>query len=391
MEKKTAELANLVQMPKEGQESKIRPSNDLASYDIDMSPLANPTPTERYRLVDNHLQWQQSLPCNVFDAGGLLSFQKLDAIKEQFEALGALNITNTGIEATAQNDVPMDILEGLGFGEEEQFKWGGLTSGRTNLKYISKLMRETDDYPKHLFLLPHNEILYQRFMPERLLFFCARPTKRGEGGRTFAHCAKRTEAYIAGCGPVGLELLEKMRAGGFTIVTGFLDDKHPEKAKNYFRSWQDRFGTKDKDEALAVARASKHQFDECEWMLEPVKDVDGNDCFTLMTSITIPAFKKDGRDGKSYMFFPRVALDGPMAHNGHRRFLLGPKKEELTPVETAILLQAFLATREGMYYKAGDILLVDNIRFGHSRESYDGTRKVYASMAGTFWTDDAVK
>jgi hypothetical protein len=278
-------------------------------------------------------------------------------------------------------------LEELGFGESEQFKWGGLTSGRTNLKYISKSMRETDDYPQDLFLLPHNEILYQRFMPERLLFFCSLPTKAGQGGRTFVHSAEKAEASISGCGPEGQALLRKMREYGFTIITGFLDENHPEKSKNYFRSWQDRFGTRSREEALHVCQESKHQFDSCHWMEEPAgPNVAAS--YTLMTSITIPAYKTDPRDGKSYMLFPRIALDDPQPHNGHRRFMLG-NGEELTQVETAILLQAFLATREGCYYNAGDILLVDNIRYGHSRESYAGTRKIYASMAGTFWTDDA--
>ncbi|MBL8712807.1 MAG: hypothetical protein JNM12_07890 [Alphaproteobacteria bacterium] len=355
---------------------------------LDMSLVANATENERYRMPDNEGQWAENLPVNVFDAEGELTPEKMTAIKLRFATLGTLQVINTGIRAAEQNDVPMNILEGLGFGEQEQFKWGGLTSGRTNLKYISKCMRETDDYPKHLFLLPHNEILYQRFMPERLLFFCSRTNGTGQGGRTFAHCAKKTEAYIAQFA-VGRALLARMKQFGFTIETGFLDENHPEKSKNYFRSWQDRFGTHDRAEAMKVCAESTHQFDEGFWMEEPVTAADGSSVPTLMTRITIPAFKTDERDGETYMLFPRIALDGPRAHNGHRRFLIGDGAE-LTPEETVILLQAFMATREGRYYNEGDILLVDNIRYGHSRESYAGSRKIYASMAGMFWTDDVV-
>ncbi len=357
-------------------------------FEIDLGFLAHATESERYHFPDNRAQWAEELPANIFDAEGELTPAKMAAVRLRFADLGALQVVNTGLKAAQQHDVPMPVLEGLGFGEQEQFKWGGLTSGRTNLEYISKCMRETDDYPHHLFLLPHNEILYQRFMPERLLFFCSRPTVEGSGGRTFAHCAKKTEKFIASCGQAGRELLRKMRAYGFTIETGFLDENHPEKAKNYFRSWQDRFGTSDPDEAIAVCRQSTHQFDSCEWMEEPVRATNGAPVPTLMTSITIPAFKTDSRDGETYMLFPRIALDGPRAHNGHRRFLLG-NGQELSPAETCILLHAFLATRQGKYYNEGDILLVDNIRYGHSRESFEGDRKIYASMAGMFWTDDA--
>lgn len=358
-------------------------------YKVDMSTVAHATDDERYRMPDNRTQWAESFPdTNVFDAGGRLTDLKMQAIRKRFAETGALHISNTGLTAVEQADIPMDILEGLGFGEKDQFKWGGLTSGRTNLKYISRCMRETDAYPDHLFLLPHNEILYQRFMPERLLFFCAKPTEAGSGGRTFAHCAKKTEAYIANCGYAGQELLRKMRKYGFTILTGFLDDNHPQKATNYFRSWQDRFGTTDRDEAMEILKQSTHQFDSGYWMAEEMKAADGKTSWTLMTSITIPAYKLDPRDGHSYMLFPRIALDGPKVQNGHRRFLLG-NGEELNDAETAILLQAFLATREGQYYTRGDILLVDNIRYGHARESFEGTRRIYASMAGQFWTDDA--
>ena len=38
----------------------------------------------------------------------------------------------------------------------------------------------------------------------------------------------------------------------------------------------------------------------------------------------------------------------------------------------------------------GDLLLVDNIRYGHSREAYSGPRSVGVAMAGMFWTDDVV-
>ncbi len=357
----------------------------MTVYEIDYSLVTDTPPGERYRLPDNRGQWAEELPVTLFDAGGALTPQKLAEIRARYEEAKALHITNTGLTAGNPHDLSAEILDALGFGEKDQFQWGGMTSGRTNLKYISKAMRDTDDYPADKFLLPHNEILYQRFMPERLLFYCAKATLRGEGGRTFVHCAKKAEAYIAQCGPEGRALLDKMRKGGFTIVTGFLDDNHPAKAFNYFRSWQDRFDTTCKDTALSRCLASHHQFDEAYWMDEK----DSPDAPTLMTSVTIPAFKKDVRDGETYMFFPRIALDGPRPHNGYRRFLVGPDRQELTDAETAILLQSFMATREGTYYAPGDILLVDNIRYGHSRESFTGSRKIYAAMSGQFWTDDA--
>ncbi|MFT5684373.1 MAG: hypothetical protein ACI8RZ_005314, partial [Myxococcota bacterium] len=142
------------------------------------------------------------------------------------------------------------------------------------------------------------------------------------------------------------------------------------------------FDTTDQDEALARCQASTDQFDDCWWKAD-----DGT--HTLMTRIRIPAFKHDPRDGRRYLLFPRIALDAPALHNGWRRFPLGCGRA-LTNTEVDLLLDAFCTTREGLHYEAGDLLLVDNIRYGHSRESFSGPRSVGVVMAGSFWTDDVV-
>tara|TARA_R110002124_G_scaffold149220_1_gene315032 strand:+ start:173927 stop:175006 length:1080 start_codon:yes stop_codon:yes gene_type:complete len=353
-------------------------------HKINFNTVANPPEGQRFHYPEYKSDWKDvSFPMHIFDAQGQLNEAKLGQIRDQFNKTGALHIINSGLDADPEK-LADHILHGLGFGHDEQFKWGGNVSGRTNLKTVSPAMRDTDDYPKDLFLLPHNEILYQHSMPLRLMFFCEATTQDGHGGRTFVHSAKRVEDYIRNCGPEGEQLLEKMEAGGFTIITGFLDEDHPQKDQNYFRSWQERFGTKCLDQALNNCKAASDQFDECWWK----EEVDGDRVFhTLMTTINIPAFKVDERDGERYMLFPRIALDEPTIYNGYRRYLIGPDDEELTKTETAILLQAFLQTREGRYYKPTDILLVDNIKYGHGRESYEGSRKVYASMAGQFKTD----
>lgn len=82
------------------------------------------------------------------------------------------------------------------------------------------------------------------------------------------------------------------------------------------------------------------------------------------------------------MLFPRIALDGPAAVNGWRRYPLGDGRA-LTEAEIGLLIGAFLATREAVRWQAGDILLVDNLRHGHSREAYTGERRIGVAMAGS--------
>ncbi len=342
-----------------------------------------------YHMPNNKKQWDEKFSMRVFDAKGNLDNKNLALIKEEFKQWGALHVINTGLCPSHGGDIPQEVIDATGFGKENQFKWGGHFSGRTQLQYISKNMRETDQYPQELFLLPHNEILYQRFMPESLLFYCVMPASTACGGRTFVHSAKQVEQLIKKSGKDGIALLDKMKKHGFLIITGFLDENHPQKKNNYFRSWQDRFGTSSHDEALTICKESKYQFDDCAWQKEETLGIDGKPSYTLMTRITVPAFKIDEQEGEPYLLFPRLALDRPKAQNGYRSYPLG-NGEELTVREKNILLKAFWESRQARNQEPGDLLLVNNLQFGHARESFSGNRKVSVSMAGIFWTDDVV-
>ncbi len=322
---------------------------------------------------------ERRFSARTFDAAGGLNPDRLSPviaaeILREFGRHGALHVKNTGIRAEHAGDLPEPVLHALGFGGADAFPWGGMSSGRTVRRALSRELRATDDYPPHLWLLPHNEVLYQRNLPARLLFFSATDCAPGAGGRTFVHASARLEAWLRSCGAAGAALLGDLERHGLLIEMGFLHEDHPSKPLNFFRSWQDRFGTQDRDEAEARCRAARHQFDDCRWRSEP----GGLD--TLMTRVRVPAFH-DGPEGRR-MLFPRIALDGPAAVNGWRRYPLGDGRA-LTEAEIGLLIGAFLATREAVRWGAGDILLVDNLRCGHSREAYTGERRIGVAMAGS--------
>jgi hypothetical protein len=109
-----------------------------------------------------------------------------------------------------------------------------------------------------------------------------------------------------------------------------------------------------------------------------------------MTRVWVPAFYVDPTTGRESMLFPRIGLDPPSIVNGHRRYPLGDGRE-LTDREVDLLLRAFIATREGVHYESGDILLCDNIRYGHSRESFDPPRTIGVAMAGQVSTEHLLR
>ncbi len=312
-------------------------------------PLASfaPAPPNRYALK--------------LDSGEELGARTLEGldfacIARELQRHGAVHVRRTGLTALDEA-----TLARLGFGADEAFAWGGAQCGRTHRRALTKHLRATDDYPRHLWLLPHNEVLYQRELPARLLFFSAAACD----GRTFVHAATHLRAWLEARAPA---LVDALRTHGILIEMGFIDERHPQRSENYFRSWQERFGTTSREEAEARCRAATSQFDECWW-----REDDG--CFTLMTRIRVPAFHGET------MLFPRIPLDPPSLRNGFRRYPKG-NGEEFSDEETNLLLHAFLATREGVRWEAGDLLLLDNLRYGHSREPFEGPRALGVAMAG---------
>ncbi|WNG39399.1 TauD/TfdA family dioxygenase [Archangium violaceum] len=363
------------QARRQREEAQSKPIPSLARFANTASD-----PSQRYAIAPAFVRRDELFSVRTFNAEGALDARAFEAIRREFARHGVLHIRNTGLSLSEPGQLDVSLLESLGFGQNSSFAWGGMNSGRTTRKALSRELRATDEYPAHLWLLPHNEVLYQRHMPASLLFFSASACPIAQGGRTFVHEADGMERWIRSRGPKGEALLRALREHGMLIEMGFVDERHPEKHKNFFRSWQDRFETHSRDEAEARCRASTLQFDECWWREEPTPSREP--CFTLMTRVRVPGFYVDPASGRETMFFPRIALDPPSIVNGHRRYPLGNGRE-LDDDEVDLLLGAFLATREGLHYEAGDILLCDNIRYGHSREAFTPPRTLGVAMANT--------
>ncbi|MDE1153757.1 MAG: TauD/TfdA family dioxygenase [Micavibrio sp.] len=301
------------------------------------------------------------------DARGSLTAETIGIAQAAFKTDGAVHIGNTEVTSAEQL---LPLLAALGFGADEQFTGGGRTAAAWQQKWAAPGLRRLDFYPPHLYLLPNGEIHYQRVFPQRILFYCQRPANAG--GRTYIHSAKALQRQLARTA-TGRQLLEKLAQHGLMIETGFLDANHPGKSKNYHQSWQERFRSDNKVEALAAAQAQSDEYDSCWWQ-------ENSGYSTLMTRLVLPAFVA-APDGEEYMRFPRIAMDAAEFHNGYRRFPLG-NGVELSDTEKMLLRSAYLQTQSGYDWQRGDIILMDNIRCAHSREPFTGPRDVWLGMAG---------
>lgn len=369
-----------------GNEGALFPEKNQRWWRVGRAILWDPRMTPA--LLDRAF-WQQQaqamrserFSARALDAGGTFHERALKAAREALETFGAVHVQNTGLTSVAS---ALGAMDSLGFSPRERFDQGGRTSEGWQKKWVEPGLRRLDYYPPDLYLLANNEVQYRRCSPRRVLFYCHRPAP--DGGRTFLHSAAAVEEGLRAAGPVGRRMLENFERHGLLIETGFLDRRDPRKSSNYFQSWQERFGTEDAGEALARARASTTEYDDCWWREEERRGPQGEAVATLMTRITLSAFKIDPRDGTRHLRFPRIALGAPAVENGYRRYPLG-NGEELPEEERELLRSVYLATREGIALKPGDLVLFDNLRYGHSRESFSGEREVYVGMAGELWDD----
>lgn len=366
-------------------------SNGAAAFD------SMETDKPRYQMPQNKQMWNELIPMRVFDAKEQLNINHpnrsviLQQIFTQFKKYGLVHVINAW---TSDPIFDEETLASLGFSKNEIFQWGGKISGRTYripLEHYGKYgFFSVDSYPADKVLLPHNEIYYQHDLPRRILFFYVNTLPEGNGGRTFFHSSELVEKYIASKGETGTELLKDMRERGMYIESGFADENDPDAQRLYTRTWQDRFGTKDIEEALKLIEKSPIHFDKG-WVREEGKK-NGRVYYTVMTSITVPCFNIDNETQKNYLMFPRVSYNGPTFENGYRSYKWGSKDGDqgkpLCKNQIQLLIDAYFETRLGCYQKPGDFIIFDNLLYSHSRESFDpsNARCSGVLMAGSLKT-----
>ncbi|MFF8633764.1 TauD/TfdA family dioxygenase [Streptomyces pilosus] len=223
------------------------------------------------------------------------------------------------------------------------------------------------DHPADQVIALHNENAYQSAFPGLLAFQCTVPARAG-GGTPLADC-RRVLARLA---PAVVERF---------VRTGvcYLRTYHP----GVGLSWQDAFGTDDRDEVSSYCARGGI---EAHWR------PDG----TLHTRQTQPALACHPRTGEDVWFnhaafFHPDGLDPALRAALRARY---PRDEDLPhhvtfgdggPIPAADLahIRAAYAAEAGVVpWRAGDVLLVDNLLAAHGREPYRGERRVAVAMAG---------
>ena len=135
---------------------------------------------------ENIKLWNTYFSMIAFDCKGNIDKEKIKIIKSEAKKYGHIHVYNTGLYdkniERFKNNID-NLVKNLNFTKKTIYPYGGTKSGRTPRISISKKTKSVDKYPSELFLLPHNEILYQHAFPIQLFFSAIVPSKYG--GRTF--------------------------------------------------------------------------------------------------------------------------------------------------------------------------------------------------------------
>lgn len=252
-------------------------------------------------------------------------------------------------------------------------------------KVTDKTFVSTEAPPAFIIGL-HTEFCYQTTRPGMISFFCLQPGKK-YGETPIFDCAKVWDSLSE-------KLKEKLEANGLLYKRFFPGKKS---ILNFRKTWQETFQTQDRSTVEAFLMSEGMDFT---WQ------ADGG----LATELRVPAVMIDQAQGKKrlsitmfnaesfkynfryfrrrYNTLLRIALEWFVTHEYGRQdtFLqvaLGDGSPFLKS-ESEEIQRAAWNNAIAFKWRAGDLLILDNISYAHSRLNVQKPREIIAAMADPY-------
>ena len=244
----------------------------------------------------------------------------------------------------------------------ELLEYNERSSPRTQ---VSPNVYTSTDYPANQSIFLHNENSYQQTFPQKIFFFCLTPAPSGG------------ETPIADCRKVFQHISPKVR------------ERFIEKGWKYVRNVGDGLGLP----WQTIFQTQSPEVVERECLRKGIK-VEWKDDQRLRLSTVLPAVVKHPQSGElswfnHATFFHITTLDPVL-----REVLLEEFAEEDLPTNTYYgdgsriepevleeLREVYRQETVSFPYRAGDVMLLDNLLTAHGRAPYSGTRKILVAMA----------
>ncbi|WP_202925740.1 TauD/TfdA family dioxygenase [Goekera deserti] len=214
----------------------------------------------------------------------------------------------------------------------------------------------------------HNENAYQRSLPTRLAFGCV-VAATSAGATPLADCRQVLDHLPSA-------VVDRFRSAGVRYTRVF--------GNGVGLSWQESFGTDDPQE---VERYCAAEDIATSWRSADV----------LRTEQVRPALSEHPRTGEE-VWLNHVGLFGPhgtppavraalVDRLGAENLPLQVSYGDGAPIEDDVhahIRDAYAAATVARPWRAGDVLVVDNLLVAHGREPFEGDRLVLVGMAGQF-------
>lgn len=277
---------------------------------------------------------------------------------------GALLLRDSGIRSEAAFESFARALF------ERPIEYWDRATPRTQL---SDCVYTATDYPPEHEIFLHNESSFATTWPTKLAFLCVEPAR--SGGETPIADVRRVYAHIPS------RIRKRFAETGVRYVRNF---GH----RLFGLSWRETFQTADRAELERSCRAAGIQL---EWLDES----------RLRTSQIRPAQLRHPRTGEMVWFNHAAVLHVTTLDTRVRNTLERMFGEEFlphntyfgdgTPIEPETLdaiRGAYEREAVSFEWKAGDVLLLDNLLVAHGRRPFAGPRKVWVAMGDPMrWSD----
>ena len=283
--------------------------------------------------------------------------QNRDYVRGELDKHGAILFRNFAIDSPAKFE---SVARSLAQDGELFDEYGDLPRDDPG----SKVYHSTP-YPADKSILFHNESSHMHRWPMKILFYCVKPADGG-GATPILDCHKTFQE-------IDPAIIRRMEEKGLMYVRNFIDGLDV--------SWQQFFGTENRQSIEEYCHKAGIAF---EWK-------EGNRLTTRQIS---PAVVKHPRTGLP-LFFNQIQLHHISCLDADVKasMLAMFKEEDLprnvyygdgTPIEDSVVneistLYDRLAVR--FQWQKGDVILLDNMMVAHSRDPFEGTRKILVAMA----------
>ncbi|MCH8566696.1 MAG: TauD/TfdA family dioxygenase [Balneolales bacterium] len=223
------------------------------------------------------------------------------------------------------------------------------------------------DHPKDQRIHFHNELAYSKNWPLEIFFYC--DTQPGKGGETPIADSRKVYENL------NPDLREKFETHG-VLYQRYL-------GSGLGLSWQEVFQTDDREEAESYCKDAGI---ELEWI----------DDKRVISRSKRPAVQVHPETGEKLWFNHAHFFNVWNMHEEERKQLISMVKEEEIPFNTYVgdhtpisreevheIMEAFDKASVEFPWQKGDILYLDNMLMAHSRNPFEGERRIVVAMNKT--------